>query len=459
MHPRGGWVAANPVPPSSGAGRIIRCGPGGATGRRGRDGRGGGAAVARSIVPYDRDLALSAYRAAGKASKRMGDRVATTDGPRHATLVSLPLDLVCVLSLLHRAVPESHFDPWLVETRSALAPAYRDTLDLLHGFSGQRLYYPEEPALRFRPLDADRVDASFETFLAFLLTLSPGDYQGMAERALARVHADLGIAMPAIDRSDPDSWRTAVEPALTTAVMDDVLALVTDPAALKRRTVDLFVGLWESGYDREFADTLPTLREAARLGQALTAGRGFADAFTILTGHRPPAPLVRALGGVRRIAFVPSDYLGNDLSYILAPPDLVVDFGAPEFIVRAGAGAPQEPGPGTGGPLGESALLEAARALADPTRLRIVALLGGGERYAQEIVGHLGIAQSAVSRHLSQLERAGIITVTPRRGSKFYAVNAEAFEALAATFQARAEAARQAAGGRQDQAVRTSRGR
>jgi ArsR family transcriptional regulator len=56
--------------------------------------------------------------------------------------------------------------------------------------------------------------------------------------------------------------------------------------------------------------------------------------------------------------------------------------------------------------LSEAALLELARAMADPTRLRILRFLADGERYAQEIVGHLGIAQSAVSRHLSQMERA-----------------------------------------------------
>jgi DNA-binding transcriptional ArsR family regulator len=392
----------------------------------------------------------------------MGDRpsAATPRAPMHFTVVSVPLDLVCVLSLLHRAVPESHFDPWLVETRTNLPTAYRDTLDLLHGFSGQRLFYPEEPVLRFRPLDPDRIDASFETFLAFLLTLPPSDYLAMAERALARVHANLGLTMPTLARDDRESWRAALEPALTTASIDDVLPLVTDASALKRTTIDLFVGLWESGYDREFDATLPTLRDAVRLGQALTANRGFADAFTILTGQRPPPPLVRSLGDIRRVAFVPSDYLGNDLSYIMAPPDLVIDFGAPEFIVRASAGAAADAAAGVGAAFGEAALLEAARALADPNRLRVITFLSEGERYAQEIVGHLGIAQSAVSRHLSQLERAGIITVSPRRGLKFYAVNADALGALAVTFQEQADAVRRK--GEEfasDQAVRTNRGR
>ena len=121
---------------------------------------------------------------------------------RQTPAVSLPLDLVCVLSLLHRAVPESHFDPWLTETRARLPTAVRDNLDLLHGFSGRQLYYPEEPAMRFRPLEPDRADASFETFIAFLLTLPPAEYLGMVESALRRTHHDLGLAFAPIDPGD-----------------------------------------------------------------------------------------------------------------------------------------------------------------------------------------------------------------------------------------------------------------
>jgi DNA-binding transcriptional ArsR family regulator len=87
-------------------------------------------------------------------------------------------------------------------------------------------------------------------------------------------------------------------------------------------------------------------------------------------------------------------------------------------------------------------LLDAARALADPTRLRMLDLLLEGELYAQEIVGRLGVAQSAVSRHLGQLERAGLVTVDARRGSKYYAVNPGKFEAIALALQERSERAR-----------------
>jgi predicted transcriptional regulator len=62
----------------------------------------------------------------------------------------------------------------------------------------------------------------------------------------------------------------------------------------------------------------------------------------------------------------------------------------------------------------------------------MIELLLDGELYAQEIVGKLSVVQSAVSRHLGQLERAGLVTVKARRGSKYYAVNAVKLDTIAA---------------------------
>lgn len=373
----------------------------------------------------------------------MGAQPATSQMPRQTIVVSLPLDLVSVLALLHRAVPDSHFDPWLIETRAALPQSLCDNLDLLHGFSGRRYTYPEEPAMRFRPLDPDRLDAPFETFVAFLLTVPPADYLDMAANAVRRAHVDLGLPPPRLDPADRESWRVALGPTLTTAALDDVLALLAEPPILKRRTIDLFVDFWDTGYAADYDQHLPQLREAARAATALVNG-DVAETFAALTGGYPPAELEARRGEVRRVAYCPSAHLGNIVSYILFPPDLVVDFDAPSFLARVQTGDPAAAVPCED--LSEAQVLELARALADPNRLRILRYLSSGERYAQQIVGHLGIAQSAVSRHLAQMERAGLIAVSPRGGLKFYSVNAATLEALAGTFRARAETARRAGG-------------
>ncbi len=98
--------------------------------------------------------------------------------------VSLPLDLVSMMSLLYRAVPGSGLDPWLIEARRALSPALRRDLDLLHGFSGRMLYYVEEPVMRFAPLLPERRDAGFEELMAFLDGLPAVEYRAMAVHAL-----------------------------------------------------------------------------------------------------------------------------------------------------------------------------------------------------------------------------------------------------------------------------------
>jgi ArsR family transcriptional regulator, arsenate/arsenite/antimonite-responsive transcriptional repressor len=49
------------------------------------------------------------------------------------------------------------------------------------------------------------------------------------------------------------------------------------------------------------------------------------------------------------------------------------------------------------------------RAFSDPTRLRILHLLSGGELCVCDIVGVLGVPQPTASRHLAYLLRSGLI--------------------------------------------------
>ena len=66
-----------------------------------------------------------------------------------------------------------------------------------------------------------------------------------------------------------------------------------------------------------------------------------------------------------------------------------------------------------------------------PAGLRILELLSEREQYAQELVSALGIAQSAVSRHLALLERSGLVRVRPYRGMKYYSIDAVGVRAFA----------------------------
>lgn len=356
--------------------------------------------------------------------------------------MSLPLDLVSILSLLHRAVPGSGLDPWLIAARERLPEHVRANLDLLHGFSGRLLYYPEEPVMRFQPLRADHREATFDELIAYMQAMPAEEYREMAAHALKRVHAEFERRWQ--PPSDEASWRKALAAALTSARLEEALALISNPDELKRRTIEMYETVWESVYrDAREAD-LPLLTEASQRGAAY-ADLGFAEAYARLTGQRVPEVLDRPPATITRLTFCPSAHLGSYVSYIAYEPDLIVFFAAPPFLDRCQetATAPRLVTSAVPANAAEPAdLLETARALADPTRLRMLDLLLEGELYAQEIVGQLGVAQSAASRHLAQLERAGLVTVEARRGSKYYAVNADKLEAVASSLVQRGSRAR-----------------
>ncbi len=374
----------------------------------------------------------------------MGELVAGQPALHIESITSLSLELVSWMSLLHRAVPGSTLDPWLIHTREQLPGDLRDNLDLLHGFSGRMLLYPEEPVMRFGPLEPAHRDADFDDLMAFMESLPAADYLDMAANALRRVHA--GFERRWEPPADEESWTRVLMPALTRAPLARVMDLIANPEELKQRTIDLYQNIWDHVVRDARDEELPMLQQAADRGAALE-DRAFGDAYSVLTGQRLPDVLNHPPTSITRVAFCPSAHLGAFVSYIAYEPDLVVFFSAPGLLERVGARTSNVSSRGQGslpanGHVAPADLLEATRALADPTRLRIVDLLLEGELYAQEIVARLGVAQSAASRHLSQLERAGIVTVAARRGSKYYAVNADRLEALAFALTERGSRAR-----------------
>lgn len=70
------------------------------------------------------------------------------------------------------------------------------------------------------------------------------------------------------------------------------------------------------------------------------------------------------------------------------------------------------------------------QALADPTRVRIVEALTGGERAVNDLVGQMEIHQTGVSRHLRILQEAGFVQVRPDGQRRLYSLRPEPFRAL-----------------------------
>lgn len=64
------------------------------------------------------------------------------------------------------------------------------------------------------------------------------------------------------------------------------------------------------------------------------------------------------------------------------------------------------------GEVHEQALARLGRALADPTRCRILLALADGESYPSKLADRLGLTRSNVSNHLSCLRGCGLVVAT-----------------------------------------------
>lgn len=73
---------------------------------------------------------------------------------------------------------------------------------------------------------------------------------------------------------------------------------------------------------------------------------------------------------------------------------------------------------------------DAFKALADPTRRRILELLSEGEMTAGEIAAHFDMAKSSVSHHLNILKAAGLVTDERRGQNIVYCLNLTVFQEI-----------------------------
>lgn len=68
-------------------------------------------------------------------------------------------------------------------------------------------------------------------------------------------------------------------------------------------------------------------------------------------------------------------------------------------------------------------LADAFKALADPTRLKIISVLNIRDCCVCELVPLCGISQPAVSKHLSRLKTSGLVRETRKGMWVFYSLN------------------------------------
>jgi ArsR family transcriptional regulator len=113
---------------------------------------------------------------------------------------------------------------------------------------------------------------------------------------------------------------------------------------------------------------------------------------------------------------------------------------APDLPLAAACCAPLLHEPITASQAADLARL--LKALADPTRLRLVSMVAahdGGEACVCDLTGPLGLTQPTISHHLKILVDAGIFTRDKRGVWAYYALVPSALDALSAVLSATAD--------------------
>ena len=77
---------------------------------------------------------------------------------------------------------------------------------------------------------------------------------------------------------------------------------------------------------------------------------------------------------------------------------------------------------------------EGFKALADPTRRRIRALLRDGDRSAGELAEHFDISKPSLSHHLAALKSAGLVSDERRGQNIVYSLNTTVMQDLIGWF-------------------------
>ena len=77
-----------------------------------------------------------------------------------------------------------------------------------------------------------------------------------------------------------------------------------------------------------------------------------------------------------------------------------------------------------------SKIADGLKALGDPTRLQMVALMKHRDCCVCEFTPIFNISQPAISRHLSRLKSAGLVTESRKGQRVFYSLNQSKFEEL-----------------------------
>jgi len=337
--------------------------------------------------------------------------------------ISLAADLLHTLALVMDAPWIEGLDQWIYATHAALPPTLKDDMetvlvltqksDMLSLWLNQ--LPPEHP-----------VHQDFSAFINWLNALAENDLENVIHDTLQHIAEacceEEALEIAPAELKNTDELRTYFDKKFGQERTDRIWALAERPLELKTQLVSVLARFWEQFYHDEYRRNLPLMQRSIEYHRRQNYAGDLATIFTAITGRRLPQEK-GDLDDVEQVVFFPSCHIGPYVVFARASESgrsITIHYNS-----RPTAAPERESPP----PIQD--LFPPLKALADETRLQILALLDGRELYAQEIVDQLDISQSAVSRHLQLMVTGGLLTVRKADSMKYFSINAETLAAAA----------------------------
>jgi DNA-binding transcriptional ArsR family regulator len=344
--------------------------------------------------------------------------------------VSLVYDLLNTLVLMINASQVEGLDQWIYATQTAMPPTLQRDMELalMLVFKSPALY----TQLRAIP-DQDPMHYEFEALLAWFQARSEDDFQAFIEDTLHHMgkehEEESNIPSTSVDIEDTEALKAYLCEELDADQVARVIHLIRHPTDLKAQVISVITRFWEQFYSQAYATCRPIMERSVHYHRQQHYTGDFPTIFTAVTGRQLPKSY-EAYKDAAQVIFIPSCYIGPYVTLHVseAPPTYVMV----HYNCRPTSGPVETRASDT--PAIQD-LFPPLKALADETRLQILAFLNGEEHYAQEIVEHLDISQSAVSRHLRLMISGGILNVRKEENMKYYTINEEILTALSAQLQ------------------------
>ena len=334
--------------------------------------------------------------------------------------------VVTSLLVLGSTTRREGLDPWAASTYAELSPDLRADL--------QQVFVPLGGPLILSRLAAESPSLnSFAEFVGWLASLDPETVVAFVHDVLVwwgREIARKPDPAETLDFHDDAAVRERLllinrtrspEIELSDERLLQLLRLIRDPSELKSRLIYLVIQFWEGHFKSEYADCARRIEQNIEYHHGRVYEKDFAAFYYHVTSQRLMPGDVERYPFPERIFFIPSCYCGA--AVILVP----FDSKGRQFALLYNCRVPGQAGSAR---IAIRELYAPLRALADETRLEILTLLDGRERFGQEIVDSLDVGQSTVSRHLQLLVRSGVVLERKEGGMKFYRIDADALSQL-----------------------------